>query len=361
MIMGLGTTYDKLGEKADGSKGKVGEFGESINEFTGIVDEASKGVGTSAENFTKAFNDTFDDAMKEHHELFKADGEEAASKVNDGFTETIENAGQDYADAAVFAANAFFNSLDGPDGIDSGSPSHKSAASAQMVVDGFVETIRNSIGEFEDAAVNMAEAVLTKLQSYVERFIEAGTQWGNSIKSGFETVSLETSAENMFNTISFDGVNSDLYNAGSEAAQSFADGMESVYMPSLSYYISSWKRHYFPDGGYTDTPKLSPQWYAMGGFPNTGELFVANEAGPEMVGRMGNRNVVANNKQITEGIKSAVVDGMMEVFMATRGGDNQQPIVVNAVLKTENDEVLARAVERGRAKRDSRFNPIPVY
>ena len=33
--------------------------------------------------------------------------------------------------------------------------------------------------------------------------------------------------------------------------------------------------------------------YAAGGFPEVGELFIAREAGPELVGRMGSRTVVA--------------------------------------------------------------------
>lgn len=39
-----------------------------------------------------------------------------------------------------------------------------------------------------------------------------------------------------------------------------------------------------------------------------GQLFIANEAGPEMVGKMGNRNAVANNNQIVDGIKNGVFE-----------------------------------------------------
>ena len=47
--------------------------------------------------------------------------------------------------------------------------------------------------------------------------------------------------------------------------------------------------------------------YATGGFPSTGELFIARENGiPEMVGRMGSRSAVANNGQIVDGISSGV-------------------------------------------------------
>lgn len=47
--------------------------------------------------------------------------------------------------------------------------------------------------------------------------------------------------------------------------------------------------------------------YATGGYPETGQLFIANESGPEMVGRIGNRTAVANGDQITDGIACAVM------------------------------------------------------
>lgn len=106
--------------------------------------------------------------------------------------------------------------------------------------------------------------------------------------------------------------------------------------------------------------------YELGGFPKNGEVYVANENGfgSEMIGKMGNRNVVANNQQITDGIKEAVIDAMMQVYMATTASgqkDDAIPYIINAVLKTEDNEVLARAVEKGRASRDGRFNPSPAY
>ena len=63
---------------------------------------------------------------------------------------------------------------------------------------------------------------------------------------------------------------------------------------------------------------LSLPRFAEGGFPEKGELFIANEAGPELVGSIGNRAVVANNGQIIEGIKQGVIEAMS----AVQGGNN---------------------------------------
>lgn len=46
--------------------------------------------------------------------------------------------------------------------------------------------------------------------------------------------------------------------------------------------------------------------YAQGGWPNIGDLFIANEAGPELVGTIGGSTAVANNDDIVAGIKSGV-------------------------------------------------------
>lgn len=52
--------------------------------------------------------------------------------------------------------------------------------------------------------------------------------------------------------------------------------------------------------------------YAMGGFPANGEVFIAREAGAEMVGAIGNRTAVANNDQIVEGISVGVANANAE-------------------------------------------------
>ena len=42
-----------------------------------------------------------------------------------------------------------------------------------------------------------------------------------------------------------------------------------------------------------------------------GSLFISNERGPELVGRIGNKNAVVNNEQIIQGIATAVYNAMM--------------------------------------------------
>lgn len=70
--------------------------------------------------------------------------------------------------------------------------------------------------------------------------------------------------------------------------------------------------------------------YATGGFPDTGQMFIAREAGPELVGRIGRRTAVANNDQIVQGIASAVRSAMSGVNGPSAGGTTR--ITVQNVL-----------------------------
>jgi hypothetical protein len=60
-------------------------------------------------------------------------------------------------------------------------------------------------------------------------------------------------------------------------------------------------------------------FFEDGGFPNEGQLFIAREAGAEMVGAMGRRTAVASNDQIVEGISAGVSvanDGVIAAIYA---------------------------------------------
>lgn len=67
----------------------------------------------------------------------------------------------------------------------------------------------------------------------------------------------------------------------------------------------------------TRIPKLNVSWYKDGGLPDIGELFVAREAGPELVGKMGSSNAVINNQQIIEGVSQGVANAVSSVLGGT--------------------------------------------
>ena len=71
---------------------------------------------------------------------------------------------------------------------------------------------------------------------------------------------------------------------------------------------------------------------ASGGFVDDGQLFIANEAGPELVGVMGGRTAVANNDMIIEGIRQ----GVFEAVSAAMNNGNQD---VNVKVYLDSREI----------------------
>lgn len=64
----------------------------------------------------------------------------------------------------------------------------------------------------------------------------------------------------------------------------------------------------------------SIQKKATGGFVPSGELFLAREAGPELVGKIGNQSAVVNNQQIVEAVAQGVAQAVASA-MPSGGGD----------------------------------------
>lgn len=82
-----------------------------------------------------------------------------------------------------------------------------------------------------------------------------------------------------------------------------------------------------------------PTAYASGGFPSTGELFIAREAGPELVGTIGGRTAVANNDQIVDGIASAN-EGVVTAILSVGSQ------VISAIMESGGDSITITDLEK---------------
>ena len=99
-------------------------------------------------------------------------------------------------------------------------------------------------------------------------------------------------------------------------------------------------------------PTFTAKYYAQGGYPDTGDLFWANEAGPELVGTIGNRTAVANNDQIVSAVSQGVYQAVMQANSQSNGSQTVEAKV--------NDKVLFEVmVSRARQETVRKgFNPL---
>ena len=118
-------------------------------------------------------------------------------------------------------------------------------------------------------------------------------------------------------------------------------------------------------GGVDEVPQVKferIQMYADGGFPETGQLFMARENGiNEMVGQIGSKSAVVNNDQIVEAVSAGVADGVMQAMMAVMGGlsQNQAPVIEN-VFKVDS-ETWYRITQKATKQHDSRYHTVTAF
>lgn len=99
--------------------------------------------------------------------------------------------------------------------------------------------------------------------------------------------------------------------------------------------------------------------FADGGFPDAGQLFIAREAGAEMVGSLGGHTAVANNDQIVEGIREGVEAAMERQNQLLR----RQNELLQALLEKEgsaeiNVSSFYQAVNRTNRRNGKTIIPV---
>lgn len=93
--------------------------------------------------------------------------------------------------------------------------------------------------------------------------------------------------------------------------------------------------------------EISIPRFEKGGFPETGQMFIAREAGAEMVGSIGRRTAVANNEQIVASVSAGVAEANSEQNALLK----EQNALLRALLEKDNNvkidgKDLTKSVEK---------------
>ena len=102
--------------------------------------------------------------------------------------------------------------------------------------------------------------------------------------------------------------------------------------------------HFVIDLEWIQSGSSGGHGFASGGFPDEGQLFLAREQGPELVGTMGSRTAVANNSQIVDGIRQGVAEANGEQNLLLR----QQNELLRAILAKDSSARLGASAALGR-------------
>ena len=98
-----------------------------------------------------------------------------------------------------------------------------------------------------------------------------------------------------------------------------------------------------------------------GGLVNAGQLFIANEAGPELVGQYGNKSAVMNNEQIVRSVSDGVYAANAEQTALIREQNNLLREMVGLLASGENSGTdLLSAVQRMNRRAGKTLIPLGI-
>lgn len=250
-------------------------------------------------------------------------------------SEIIKNA-QSTRDETIAAAETQYSTvlLEAQKMLDTGAINDEQY---QAIIDAAKESKDSTIADAEEqynSIYNTASTKLGDLARYIDEntgeikskwqvfWDDVGLRWSNfwsGINQGWQDFKSDISA----GWTQF--WEKDLPNAVAGGVNGIISGVETGLnwvidkLNSFKFTTPSWLP--FGMGGKSfglNIPKISlgrVSFFESGGFPDYGEMFIARENGPELVGRIGNRTAVANNDQIVEGIASAN-DGVVNAILA---------------------------------------------
>lgn len=235
--------------------------------------------------------------------------------------------------------------------------------------------VSTALGTMDTDTKDVMGKVMTTIQSYWSSvLINTNQIWEKaSGKVDTETGKMKTYTESNLSGIS-DKIkrlfNVNLTSIGRETAQSFADGMKQVHLPTLTYYISEWRKHDLGGGRTSSTPVYKPNWYAKGGLFNGAQVIGIGENGSEAVLPLENPRTM---KKIADSIVSssdgsmgltkeemtkAVAQGVA-MAMSMNSGNNNPQYIMNSIILDGSE--IAKAVTKAQNDTDSRFKPSPAY
>lgn len=190
----------------------------------------------------------------------------------------------------------------------------------------------------------LKEDIISSLNTLYSTISDMTTNFGTVSKAQITAYLLKV-YDNIYNT--FDAIRQTLQQVSDEVTR-----MLNQMVSDANSLAGLTGKKYSHVGGYTmqQAQRFNIEMFANGGFPRSGELFVAREAGAEMVGSIGSKTAVANNDQIERAIFNAVLTAMSQAM----ANGSSQPIELNQKIELDGD-VIYNNQQRVSARRGINF------
>lgn len=187
-------------------------------------------------------------------------------------------------------------------------------------------------------------AITSEIQNFYTQINAMSLVFGNTFKTSMSEY-LNKTYDGIYNT--FDAIRQTLQQVSDEVTR-----MLNQMVSDANSLAGLTGKKYSHVGGYNmqQAQRFNIEMFANGGFPRSGELFIAREAGAEMVGSIGGKTAVANNDQIERAIFNAVLTAMSQAM----ANGSSQPIELNQKIELDGD-VIYNNQQKVSARRGINF------
>lgn len=190
----------------------------------------------------------------------------------------------------------------------------------------------------------LKEDIISSMNTFYTTISAMTTNFGTVSKAQITAYLLKV-YDNIYNT--FDAIRQTLQQVSDEVTRM----LNQMVSDANSLAELTGKKYSHVDG-YTmqQAQRFNIEMFANGGFPRSGELFIAREAGPELVGSIGGKTAVGGNDQIERAIFNAVLTAMSQAM----ANGSSQPIELNQKIELDGD-VIYNNQQKVSARRGINF------
>lgn len=187
-------------------------------------------------------------------------------------------------------------------------------------------------------------AIVSEMRNFYTQINALSLTFGNVFKTSMSEY-LNKTYDGIYNT--FDAIRQTLQQVSDEVTR-----MLNQMVSDANSLAGLTGKKYSHVGGYTmqQAQRFNIEMFANGGFPRSGELFIAREAGPELVGSIGGKTAVGGNDQIERAIFNAVLTAMSQAM----ANGSSQPIELNQKIELDGD-VIYNNQQKVSARRGINF------
>lgn len=348
ILTGIGNKFTDLYNKGASIVTKVIEgvqskFKELASIGGDIVQGLINGITGGAKNVAKAASDLGSNLVTTlKNKLDIHSPSRVAAEIGgffvQGLTGALADGVQDVVSSAKTIGNALVQSMNGTLDVDA-LTSKESEATGNKFVNGLIGALSGGASKLIAPATTLGSVLLGAMNKQFDmtdseddegEFNTYGSTMVQSLNDG-----LSSGQAALYNTLKMISANikmimNDLVTTTQMQARRIIAAAESARMAAASIGAASAK-----------TAKVSKK--AGGGTVPTGDLFLAGEAGPELVGRIGTSNAVMNQTQIVEAVAAGVANAVQAVM-----GNNSSTNNVKVYLDGKQIYANQREVERNR-------------